>query len=255
MRAVVFCPADLEPRSSATAGLRRDALRVAAATTTAAASTSSSSFELDWGFVNVNLRSYYAEGSKTLAFEIAEQLGWERPTRSSPDRVRRAVHEGAPGLRQLPSARAVDGAAPRCTAARPRAARPSRTRSPRSGRVSPVRPTRRASLAIGNPADGDLASRPRAVRRRDLRRARGTIGANIALLARDDGVFGETAAGVTLGALREAVRRGELGAGDRVVLLVTGDGLKTPQPSRRRARIEIDADADALLAALSIADA
>src|SRR5207253_10905501 len=99
--------------------------------------------------------------------------------------------------------------------------------------VTPVRPrTVARSLAIGNPADGDLA----------VATARGSggavhavaedeIGSNMALLAETAGVFGETAAGVTLGALREAVARGELGERDRVVLLVTGDGLKTPDPS------------------------
>jgi threonine synthase len=76
----------------------------------------------------------------------------------------------------------------------------------------------------------------------------------MALLAETAGVFGETAAGVTLGALREAVRRGEIGPSDRVVLLVTGDGLKTPGPVADRLRpIEIDADADAVLERLGVA--
>jgi threonine synthase len=70
----------------------------------------------------------------------------------------------------------------------------------------------------------------------------------MALLAEQAGVFGETAAGVTLGALREAVRRGRVGPSDEVVLLVTGDGLKTPEPVAGRLRpVEIEADADALL--------
>jgi threonine synthase len=67
-------------------------------------------------------------------------------------------------------------------------------------------------------------------------------------------VFGETAAGVTLGALREAVRRGQIGEGERVVLLVSGDGLKTPEPiAERLSPVEIDADADALLDRLGVA--
>ena len=89
------------------------------------------SFELDWAFVNVQLRSYYAEGSKTLAFEIAEQLGWELPTRRRADRVGRDVHEAAPGLRGAARARARRRASRRgCSARRRRAARPSRPRSP-----------------------------------------------------------------------------------------------------------------------------
>ena len=80
------------------------------------------------------------------------------------------------------------------------------------------------------------------------------IGPNMALLAEQAGIFGETAAGVTLGALREAVRRGELGEHDRVVLLVTGDGLKTPEPVAHRLKpILIAPDADALLDRLGIA--
>ena len=76
----------------------------------------------------------------------------------------------------------------------------------------------------------------------------------MALLAETTGVFGETAAGVTLGALRIAAERGEVGRDDRVVLLVTGDGLKTPAPVADRLRpVEIDADADALLDRLEVA--
>src|SRR5262249_12515368 len=111
------------------------------------------------------------------------------------------------------------------------------------------------SLAIGNPADSDDALLV-------ARRTNGAIyavpeeeiGENMALLAEGSGVFGETAAGVTLGALREAVARGQLGTNDRVVLLVTGDGLKTPDPIAHRLQPErIEADADALLDRLGIA--
>ena len=80
------------------------------------------------------------------------------------------------------------------------------------------------------------------------------IGQNMALLAETTGVFGETAAGVTLGALREAIRCGEVGEFDRVVLLISGDGLKTPGPVEERlAPVEIDADADAMLDRLGLA--
>ena len=117
-------------------------------------------------------------------------------------------------------------------------------------RVQPVRPDSIArSLAIGNPADGDFAVAT-------ARRTGGSIhavaeeavGENMALLARTTGVFGETAAGVTLGALRAAVEAGEVGAADRVVLLVTGDGLKTPQAvAHTFAPVYIAPDADAFL--------
>ena len=103
-------------------------------------------------------------------------------------------------------------------------------------RVSPVRPNTIAhSLAIGNPADGDLAiATARASGGAIYAVPEDEIGANMALLAETAGVFGETAAGVTVGALRAAVARGRDRRGDRVVVLVTGTGLKTPQASRPR---------------------
>jgi threonine synthase len=123
-------------------------------------------------------------------------------------------------------------------------------------KVVPVKPDTVAhSLAIGNPADGDLA----------VSVAKGSgggvfavpeneVGENMALLAETTGVFGETAAGVTLGALRAAVVSGAVSENDTVVLLVTGDGLKTPQPIAHRLQpVEIEADADALLEQLAVA--
>jgi threonine synthase len=119
-----------------------------------------------------------------------------------------------------------------------------------------VRPATIArSLAIGNPADGDFA----------VAAARDTGGAihavaeddvveNMGLLAETTGVFGETAPGVTLGALRQVVASGALGESDRVVLLVTGDGLKTPEHVRSRLRpIEIEPNADRVLERLAAA--
>src|SRR3954468_566428 len=122
--------------------------------------------------------------------------------------------------------------------------------------VSPVRPdTVARSLAIGNPADGDAAVEA-------VRRSGGAIhavpedeiGENMLLLASTAGVFGETAAGVTLGALRAAVAAGDVGPRDRVVLFVTGDGLKTLAPVGHALQpVEIEPDADAVLDALRIA--
>ena len=111
------------------------------------------------------------------------------------------------------------------------------------------------SLAIGNPSDGDLAATTARESGGAIHAvAEEEVGANMALLAGTAGVFGETAAGVTLGALRTAIERGEVGSDDRVVLLVTGDGLKTPGPvADRFAPVEIDADADALLDQLGVA--
>jgi threonine synthase len=121
--------------------------------------------------------------------------------------------------------------------------------------VSPVRPaTIVRSLAIGSPADGDAAvAAVRASGGSIHAVAEQEVGEDMALLASTAGVFGETAAGVTLGALRQAVEDGTVRRTDRVVLLVTGDGLKTPQPvADRCVPVEIAADADALLEQLGV---
>ena len=118
------------------------------------------------------------------------------------------------------------------------------------GRVVPVRPDSVArSLAIGNPADGDFAvATARATGGAVYTVPEEEIGPNMADLAAATGVFGETATGVALGALRAAAADGRLGPEARVVLLVTGDGLKTPGPvAHTFAPIAIAADADAFL--------
>jgi threonine synthase len=120
--------------------------------------------------------------------------------------------------------------------------------------VSPVRPETVAhSLAIGAPADGDLAvATARASGGAIFAVAEGDVGPNMSLLASLTGVFGESAAGVTVGALRAAALRGDIGERDRVVALVTGTGLKTPQLVEARLGTEIDADVDALLQGLGV---
>jgi threonine synthase len=116
--------------------------------------------------------------------------------------------------------------------------------------VQPVRPdTICRSLAIGNPADGDFAVATARETGGSIHVvAEDAVGENMALLARTTGVFGETAAGVTLGALAAAVEAGEVSRDACVVLLVTGDGLKTPQAvAHTYAPVHIEADADAFL--------
>ncbi|MFL5953745.1 MAG: threonine synthase [Gaiellaceae bacterium] len=212
--------------------------------------------ELDWAFVNVNLRAYYAEGSKTLAFEIAEQLGWE-----TPDAVISPVASGSlftklwQGFEQLSRLGLVDGDSPRIYGGQAEGCAPVAHAFADERPVSPVRPATIAhSLAIGAPADGDLATA--------TARASGgaiyavpeeDIGPNMSLLAGMTGVFGETAAGVAVGALRAAAAAGQIGENDRVVVLVTGTGLKTPSVVDVRDGIEIGADVDELLNRLGVA--
>jgi threonine synthase len=212
--------------------------------------------EVDWAFVNVNLRAYYAEGSKTLAFEIAEQLGWELP-----DAVIAPIASGSlftkiwQGFEQFRRLGLVDGQAPRLYGGQAQGCAPVAHAYADERPVSPVRPDTVAhSLAIGAPADGDLATATaRASNGAIYAVPEEDVGPNMSLLAGTSGVFGETAAGVTVGALRAAAAAGEIGENDRVVVLVTGTGLKTPQLIEARAGAEIEADVDELLAGLGVA--
>jgi len=188
--------------------------------------------EQPWGFVNVNLRPFYAEGSKTLAYETAEQLGWE-----TPDHVVVPVASGSlltkirAGFNDLYSVGLLDEEPTvRVSGAQAAGCSPVATAFATGADViQPVKPTTIAkSLAIGNPADGYYA----------LDAVRDTGGgvagvsdeeivAGIHLLARTEGIFGETAAGVTVAALKRLAETGVVRADERVVLYVTGHGLKT----------------------------
>jgi threonine synthase len=252
LEAAVFCPADLEPEKlTATAVFGATIYAVDGSYDDCSRLTVELSFELPWAFVNVGLRAYYAEGSKTLAYEIAEQLGWK-----APDAVVAPIASGAlfskvrRGFLELAELGLVDGERPRLVGGQAEGCSPVASAFAERRRVKPQRPsTVVRSLAIGNPADGDLAVAAAGESGGAIHAvSEDEVGSNMALLAETTGVFGETAAGVTLGALREAVRRGELGASDRVVLLVTGDGLKTPGPvAGRLAPVAVEPDADAVL--------
>jgi len=258
IKAAVLCPADLEPEKlTATAVYGATIYAVDGTYDDCSRLSVELSFEVDWAFVNVGLRSYYAEGSKTIAFEIAEQLGWRLP-----DAVICPIASGAlfskvyQGFGELREVGLVDGDLPQLHGGQAEGCAPVAQAFAEDRQVTPLKPrTVARSLAIGNPADGDLAVATakssggaiHAVPEKE-------VGENMGLLAETTGIFGETAAGVTLGALREAVRSGAVGRNDTVVLLVTGDGLKTPQPVADRVRpVEIDADADALLERLGVA--
>src|SRR3954468_14655100 len=195
------------------------------------------SFEHDkWAFVNVNLRPYYAEGSKTLAYEIAEQLGFK-----TPDRLVVPIASGslytkiAKGFEEWRELGLVDGDAPVMNGAQATGCSPVATAFAGAHDVcKPVKPdTIAKSLAIGNPADGPYAL--------DLaRRSGGGIDAvtddeireGIRLLAETTGIFTETAGGVTTAVLAKLPARGDISADERVVLVITGDGLKTPDAVR-----------------------
>ncbi len=260
MPAVIFCPAGLEPEKMlATRVYGARVYGVRGSYDDCSRLVSELAGEVEWAFVNVNLRSYYAEGSKTLAFEIVEQLGWETPTA-----VVCPIASGAlfsklwQGFEQFGRLGLIGAARPRLYGGQAQGCSPVASAFAEERRVSPVRPDSIVrSLAIGNPADGDLAIATAQASGGAIHAvAEDEVGANMALLAETTGVFGEAAAGVTIGALREAVARGEIGEADRVVALVTGTGLKTPQVVDDEATgtlEEIDPDLDALLDELGVA--
>jgi threonine synthase len=257
LEAVVLVPANLEPEKLiATSVYGARIIAVEGSYDDCSRLSVELSFELDWAFVNVGLRSYYAEGSKTLAFEVAEQLGW-----TLPDAVIAPIGSGAmftkvhQGFGELLELGLVHGDAPRLFGGQGEGCSPVALAFANEAKVKPVRPNTIAkSIAIGSPADGDLA----------VATARDSGGAvyavaedqiveNITLLAQTTGVFGETAPAVSLGALRSAVQNGELGESDRVVLLVTGDGLKTPGlVADQFDPIRVQPDADQILETLGV---
>ncbi|HEX3802684.1 MAG TPA: threonine synthase [Solirubrobacteraceae bacterium] len=210
--------------------------------------------EHEWAFVNINMRPYYAEGSKTLAFEIAEQLGFELP-----DRVVAPIASGslftklARGFEEWLEVGLLQGEVPTFNGAQAEGCSPVATAfSEGEDFCRPVKPdTIAKSLAIGNPADGPYAL--------DLaRRSGGSIDAvsddeirdGIKLLAQTTGIFTETAGGVTTAVLRKLAERGDIDRSERVVAVITGEGLKTLECARGTFEAwEIDANADAFEAA------
>jgi threonine synthase len=234
MRHVVFIPADLEagkvvttavygPSLVAVEGSYDDVNRLCAEL---------ASEQPTWAFVNVNLRTYYAEGSKTLAFETAEQLGWQ-----APDHVVVPVASGsqltkiARGFRELHTVGLLDEEPHvRISGAQAEGCSPVATAFAEGhDYIRPVKPkTIAKSLAIGNPADGPYALD-------EVKRSGGGLEAvsdseivdAMLLLARTEGIFAETAGGVTVATLARLAAKGVVRHDERVVAYITGAGLKT----------------------------
>jgi len=235
MQSVVFIPHDLEPAKVlmaavyggqvvAVEGNYDDVNRLCAELT---------SEYPDFAFVNVNIRTYYAEGSKTLAFEVAEQLGWTAPDHvvvpvgsgSQLTKIHKGFHELAKVglLHSDPSAIRVSGA--QATGCSPVAT----AFAEGTDAIRPQKPSTIAkSVAIGNPADGWYALDV-------VRQTGGGFGSvsdeeiveGIRLLARTEGIFAETAGGVTIATLAQLARSGVVRPDEKVVAYVTGNGLKT----------------------------
>jgi threonine synthase len=192
--------------------------------------------ERGWAFVNVNLRPYYAEGSKTLAYETVEQLGWKLP-----DRVVCPIASGSlfskvgRGLSEWLELGLVSGELPTFNGAQADGCSPVASAfADGKDTCRPVKPdTIAKSLAIGNPADGPYAL--------DLARSTGgsiesvsdeEIRNSIRLLAETTGIFTETAGGVTVATLAKLAHDGAIGRDERVVVYITGEGLKTLDATR-----------------------
>jgi len=191
-----------------------------------------------WGFVNINLRSYYAEGAKTMGFEIVEQLGWKYPKHLiSPVAGGTLLPRILRGLRELKEIGLVSGDLPHIHAAQAAGCAPV-VNAINEGleHPEPVRPNTIAkSIAIGNPADGFQV----------IEAVRSTGGAGVAvsdrqiidaiqLLAETEGIFTEPAGGTTLAATIDLVRRGLIDRDDSVVVCITGNGYKTTEVVQER---------------------
>jgi threonine synthase len=186
-----------------------------------------------WGFANINLRPFYSEGSKTVAFETVEQLGWEAPdVIVAPMAGASLLTKIDKGLRELVQVGWLNECHTRLIGAQAAGCAPV-VQAFQSGaeEVTPVIPqTLAKSLAIGDPADGYYALRA-------IRRTGGyaeaasdeAIVEGIRLLARTEGIFTETAGGTVVAAAAQLVRSGVIDPDERVVLCITGNGLKTPE--------------------------
>ncbi|MGO8725390.1 MAG: threonine synthase [Streptosporangiaceae bacterium] len=233
IHSVVLVPADLEPQKIIATAVHGGALVAVDGSyddVNRLASELADDRE-DWAFVNVNVRPYYAEGSKTIGYEIAEQLGWRLP-----QQIVVPVASGAQlvkidkAFREFTELGLVPGTDCRVYGAQATGCSPVAAAF-RAGHdvVQPVRPATVAkSLAIGNPADGPYVLDV-------VRRSGGAVAdvsddeivAAIRLLASTEGIFGETAGGVTLAVLRKLLAAGQIDPDAETVIINSGDGLKT----------------------------
>ena len=209
----------------------------------------------NWAFVNVNVRPYYAEGSKTLGFEVAEQLGWR-----APDHCVVPIASGSlfvkilKGLNEFAKAGLIDPPQTRMSGAQAAGCSPVATAwAEGSMNFRPQRPNTIAkSLAIGNPADGYYSL----VQLRDTNGACASVSddeivAGMKLLAETEGIFGETAGGVTIASVKQMAASGRIDPDELVVAFITGAGFKTAEAvvDHLSPALEIDATVESFEAA------
>jgi len=230
--ACVFIPADLEPAkilNTAVYGAR--IVRINGNYDRVNRLCAQIADRFQWGLVNVNLRPYYAEGSKTHGFEIAEQLGWKLPDNVVvPMAGGSLITKIAKAFRELVTLGWVEEKPVKFFGAQATGCSPISTAVKRGlARFEPQKPdTIARSLAIGNPADGPFAIQ-------QIRESGGwaddtsdrEVVEAIELLAESEGIFAETAGGVTTGVAQKLVREGRIGGDETTVVSITGNGLKT----------------------------
>jgi threonine synthase len=235
LESYIFIPADLEPaKVIGTTIYGAKVIAVAGTYDQVNRLCTQVAFKFGWGFVNINLRPFYAEGSKSVGFEIAEQLGWRTPQHvvvpmaggSLIGKVQKAFEELA--LLGL-----IADASCRIHGAQPSGCSPISTAVKNGWEThKPVRKpnTIAKSLAIGDPADGYFAAKV-------IRESGGwaedvtdeEISEAMLLLGRTEGVFAETAGGVTVAVARKLIEQGRIPRDEEVVLCITGNGLKTQE--------------------------
>ncbi len=189
--------------------------------------------EHGWAFVNINIRPYYAEGSKTLAFETVEQLGWRAPDQAViPMASGSLLTKIWKGLHEMKALGLIDKVQTKINGAQAEGCSPIAT-AYKEGRdfFKPVKPkTIAKSLAIGNPADGYYALKATGESKGAMDMISDEeVVEGIKLLAQTEGIFAETAGGVTIGVLKKLVKQGSIKKSDVTVAYVTGNGLKTQE--------------------------
>lgn len=213
----------------------------------------------DWGFVNINLRPYYSEGSKSLAYEVAEQLGWRAPAYAVVPAASGSLFTKIwKGLGELHRIGMIDSVATRMFVSQAAGCAPI-VEAYKSGatQIRPVKPNTIAkSIAIGNPADGFYALKT-------IRESNGGASAAtdpeiieaMKLLAETEGIFAETAGGVVIACLKHLVESGAIKDDGPTVAYITGNGLKTMEAvlGALETPMLVDASFDSFEAALNAA--